>query len=52
MTWSMFVAWIEPFIWGFAIGFFWYPCWQIAKKIWHEAKLAKQEWRHPNGKPD
>lgn len=40
---------IGPFIWGFAAGFFWNPIWIILKKIWHEAKTAKEEWKNPNG---
>ena len=35
------------FAWGFAAGYFWNPIWAAAKKIWNEAKLAKEEWRKP-----
>lgn len=42
--WQLFLDWVEPFAWGFLIGFFWYPAWQIGKKIWHEAKKAREEW--------
>jgi len=35
---------MEAFIYGFAFGFFAQPAWTIAKKIWSEAKKAKQEW--------
>jgi hypothetical protein len=47
-----FINSIGPFAYGFVLGFFWHPVWQILKKIWHEAKLARTEWRKPNGKPD
>jgi hypothetical protein len=40
---------LGPFAWGFAIGFFWYPLWTIVKKIWSEAKLARDEWSRPRG---
>jgi hypothetical protein len=52
MTWQAFTAWLEPFIIGAAVGFFWYPIWAILKKIWHEASLAKKEWNKSNGKPN
>jgi len=39
-----FVDFIEPFIYGFIIGFFWYPVWKILKKICSEAKKAREEW--------
>lgn len=32
------------FIYGAAVGYFWHPIWNIIKKIWHEAKVAKNEW--------
>jgi hypothetical protein len=35
---------IEPFVYGFAVGYFAYPAWTIAKKIWFEAKKAREEW--------
>ncbi len=44
------MAWlqaIEPFIYGVMVGYFWYPFWNIMKKIISEAKKAKQEWRNP-----
>jgi hypothetical protein len=47
MTWQMFLAWLDTFLWGFAFGFFGYPLWQVLKKIWQEARLAKQEWKQP-----
>lgn len=49
MTWQEITDWLGPFVWGFALGFFWYPIWQILKKIWEEAKLAKKEWKQPRG---
>jgi len=52
MIWQEFKDWLNPFVWGLVIGFFWYPIWQISKKIWHEAGLARKEWSKPNGKPD
>ena len=39
---------LGPFAWGFVLGYFWYPIWTIAKRIWSEAKLASQEWKRPN----
>lgn len=30
--------------WGFAAGYFWHPVWEILKKIWSEAKKAREEW--------
>ena len=41
---------LGPFVYGFAFGYFAYPIWQILKKIWHEAKVAKNEWRNPPNK--
>ena len=40
---------LGPFVWGFALGYFWYPLWELSKKIVSEAKKAKKEWRKPNG---
>jgi hypothetical protein len=39
---------LGPFAWGFAVGYFWYPLWQLGKRIVEEARLARQEWRNPN----
>jgi hypothetical protein len=39
---------LGPFAWGFVLGYFWYPLWQLGKKIVSEAKLATQEWKNPN----
>lgn len=35
---------LGPFAWGFAVGYLWYPLWDLGKKIWSEAKKAKEEW--------
>jgi predicted acyltransferase len=35
---------MENFIYGFVLGYIWHPVWTIAKKIWSEAKKAKEEW--------
>ena len=39
-----FRAWVEPFAWGFIVGFIWNPAWVVIKKITSEAKKAKEEW--------
>lgn len=39
-----FLNWLEPFIYGFAFGYFAYPLWCAIKKITEEAKKAKEEW--------
>jgi predicted PurR-regulated permease PerM len=49
MNWQEFKDWLDPFLWGVIIGYLWNPVWQILKKIWHEARIAKEEWRKPNG---
>jgi hypothetical protein len=43
MEWNNF----ESFIYGLVIGYFWHPVWNITKKIWIEAKIAKDEWSRP-----
>ena len=45
-----FIDALAPFIYGFIVGFFWYPVWKILKKIWSEAKLASSEWSKTDGK--
>ena len=35
---------ITPFVYGFMVGWLWYPIWQILKKIWSEAKKAQRDW--------
>jgi hypothetical protein len=32
------------FAWGLAIGYCWHPIWNILKKIYVEAKKAKEQW--------
>jgi hypothetical protein len=39
-----FVEVLGPFVYGFAVGYFAYPVWNILKKIWAEAKQARKEW--------
>lgn len=39
-----FVDALGPFVYGFAVGYFAYPMWAILKKIWSEAKKAREEW--------
>jgi hypothetical protein len=40
---------LGPFVYGFVLGYFWYPLWTVGKKIVQEARKAKQEWSKPNG---
>lgn len=35
---------LSPFIYGFVVGYFWYPLWELGKKIVNEARKAKEEW--------
>ena len=35
---------LGPFIYGFVVGYFWYPLWELGKKIVSEAKKAREEW--------
>jgi hypothetical protein len=39
---------LEPFVYGFVLGYFWHPIWNLCKKIVSEARKAKHEWRNPN----
>lgn len=39
-----FIDALGPFAWGFAVGYFAYPLWQLGKKIISEAKKTKEEW--------
>lgn len=39
-----FFAAVGPFVYGFVIGYFAFPIWTILKKIWAEAKKAREEW--------
>jgi hypothetical protein len=43
---------LAPFVWGFVLGYFWHPVWNLCKRIYEEAKLAKYQWRNPNGNRD
>ena len=35
---------LDWFILGLVIGYTWNPIWAIAKKIVHEAQIARKEW--------
>jgi hypothetical protein len=35
---------LEPFVYGFAIGYFYNPLCKLFKKIIEEAKTAKKDW--------
>jgi hypothetical protein len=35
---------VELFAWGFLIGFFLRPAWQLLTEFWIQAKKAKEEW--------
>ena len=41
---SEFLEALAPFVYGFAVGYFAYPVWNIVKKIWSEARKAQKEW--------
>ena len=41
MTW---VEALNMFVIGVVVGYFWYPLWEISKKIVREAKKAREEW--------
>lgn len=41
MTWVEAINW---FAWGFVMGYAWNPVWRILKKIYSEAKKAREEW--------
>jgi len=30
---------------GAVVGYFWYPLWELGKKIFTEALKARQEWK-------
>jgi len=34
----------SSFVLGFAAGYVWNPVWALLKKIWSEAKKAREEW--------
>lgn len=37
----------EWFIWGLVAGLLAAPTWTIAKRVWQEAKLAREQWGNP-----
>lgn len=39
----------EWFIYGFAAGFVARPAWTVIKRVWQEARLARDEWGRPGG---
>lgn len=41
---------VSYFIYGAALGYLWHPVWAIIKKIWHEAKVTRDEWRKSENK--
>ena len=41
---EVFLDRLNWFIIGAFIGYAWHPLWAIAKKIWSEAKKARDEW--------
>ena len=41
---SEFLNALGPFACGFVLGYFWYPMWELGKKIVSEAKKAKEQW--------
>lgn len=49
MSWENLASGAGTFIWGFAMGYFWFPVFRILKRIWREAKLAQQQWKNPHG---
>jgi hypothetical protein len=42
MTW---VEAVNMFVAGFVVGYFWYPLWELGKKIISEAQKARKEWK-------
>lgn len=50
MNWEDIKLALNYLIIGASIGYFWHPIWAILKKIWHEAKVAQNEWRKSNNK--
>jgi hypothetical protein len=36
---------LDWFVIGITIGYFWHPAWTVFEKVFHEAKVAKNEWR-------
>ena len=52
MSWHDFQLALSYFIIGVAIGCVWNPVWAIFKKIWHEAKVAQNEWQKKSNNKD
>jgi len=42
---DMFLNNLNWFVFGAAIGYCWYPLWELGKKIVSEAQKARKEWR-------
>jgi hypothetical protein len=42
MTWQ---EALNMFVIGFVTGYFWYPLWELGKKIVSEAQKARKEWK-------
>ncbi len=49
MSWEEIKLAVNYLVIGFAIGFLWAPAWTLMKKVYHEAKLAREEWSRPRG---
>lgn len=47
MIWEDIRLFVNGFVIGAAVGYLWHPVWDLIKKIIHEAKVAKHEWRNP-----
>ena len=38
---------VMPFVYGFAIGYFWDPIYKLIKRVIEEFQIARDEWRNP-----
>jgi hypothetical protein len=47
MNWEMVQTALNYFVLGAVVGYFGQPVWNILKKIWYEAKVARNEWQNP-----
>jgi hypothetical protein len=47
MNWEEINLALNYFLLGAVTGYFWQPLWALGKKIIHEAKEARHEWRNP-----
>jgi hypothetical protein len=47
MNWELIQTAVQYFVVGAAVGYFGQPVWNLLKKIYHEAKVARHEWRNP-----